>query len=446
MTEFKIMSISEQLIHQVEVPNRPQPIFLGKEQIEEARRVFLDHGMPTVKDEEWKFTSLSGVLIDDMQLDFSEADGYVDPLSTHDLIQSHLKEIQSPMKGDEKGAYRLVLNRGQIAHDLCYLPDQNQCSISYLSESEIAKKLVGTVASTTEQPMTALNTATIADGIMIHIAQGAQLDMPLHIIHLEAAQQATFAQRRMLVYLEKDAEAELIETYVTNADNPVHQTINAVYEIILEERARCTHYDIQKTGTKFHQIKRTVAQQALHSRYNNYCFNLPGGKFFRNNLAIHIEAKDTECDLFGLYLTAGKQLVDHHTEVHHKLPNCLSNQHYKGVLLDESKAVFNGKIFVYEDAQKTNAFQKSANLLLSNKASVNAKPQLEIFADDVKCSHGSTIGQLDEQALFYLRSRGISESNARKMLVNAFAYDVAANVVNDALRHYLEQEISLAID
>lgn len=439
------MSISEQLNHHVEEPQHLQPNFLSREQIEEARAEFLHKGMPTVKDEEWKFTPLSGVLTDEMQLDFSQIEEYVDPLHTHDLIQAHLKEIQSPMKGDEKGAYRLVLNRGQIAKDLCYLPDEKSCRISYLSESEIAQGLVGSLAQTKLQPMTALNTATVADGIVIQVSKGTQLDMPLHIIHVEAATHPTFAQRRMMVYLEKDSKVDLIETYVTNATTPVHQTVNVVYEIFLEERARCNHYDIQKTGEKFHQIKRTVAKQGLHSRYSNYCFNLPGGKFFRNNLAINIEAKDTECDLFGLYLTADNQLVDHHTEVHHKLPNCQSNQHYKGVLLDNSKAVFNGKIFVYEDAQKTNAFQKSANLLLSDKASVNAKPQLEIFADDVKCSHGSTIGQLDEQALFYLRSRGISKSSARQMLVNAFAYDVAANVENDALRHYLEQEITLAI-
>jgi Fe-S cluster assembly protein SufD len=149
-----------------------------------------------------------------------------------------------------------------------------------------------------------------------------------------------------------------------------------------------------------------------------------------------------ECHLYGLYLASGQQLVDNHTEVHHKYPNGESNQLYKGVLLDKAKAVFNGKIYVYPDAQKTNAFQQSNNILFSDKATVNAKPQLEIFADDVKCSHGTTVGQLNKEALFYLRSRGISEESAKNLLVNAFAFDVTQKVQNASLRTFLERLIA----
>lgn len=437
------MGISERLKQMVE--NKNQSTIFNQPMLEKAKKDFFELGMPTVKHEEWRFTPLSGVLIDDMHIDGGVKASYVDPLHTHDLIDGHLKEILDGLKGDPKGAYRLVIRSGNIAQDLCYLPNKDVCEVSYISEDNNSLAWVGSIAQSDKHFFTALNTALAEDGISIRIKAGKQLEMPLHIIHVEAAHQPTFAQRRIFIHLEKNASAEIIETYVTDRAKATHQTINAVYEILLDENAHCHHHDIQKSGDGFHLIQRTVVKQALHSTYNNYVFNLPGGKFFRNNLEVHIDAVDTSCHLYGLYLTANNQLVDHHTEVHHKYPNCESNQLYKGVLLDESKAVFNGKIFVYKNAQKTNAFQKSANLLLSQKALVNAKPQLEIFADDVKCSHGSTVGQLDEQSLFYLRSRGIGEATARQMLVNAFAFDVSQQVNNLALRHYLENEIVAAI-
>jgi len=207
----------------------------------------------------------------------------------------------------------------------------------------------------------------------------------------------------------------------------------------VEQQAYLHHYDLQtgRAGMRF--VQRTEAAQLKHSNYSNYTFTLPGADFVRNNLVLHLDAPDLESHLYGLYLAAGSQLVDNHTEVHHKHPNGESNQLYKGVLLDKAKAVFNGKIYVYPDAQKTNAFQQSNNILFSDKATVNAKPQLEIFADDVKCSHGTTVGQLSGDALFYLRSRGISEDSAKNMMVNAFAFDVTQKIKNEALRVYLER-------
>src|SRR5690606_1753111 len=180
--------------------------------------------------------------------------------------------------------------------------------------------------------------------------------------------------------------------------------VNGVTEIVAAENSRLDHYDLQtgRPGMRF--VQRIESKQAKDSNYSNYTFTLPGSDFVRNNLSFHLDDPGLECHLYGLYLTAGNQLVDNHTEVHHKMPHGESNQLYKGVLLDKSKAVFNGKIYVYEDAQKTNAFQQSNNILFSDKATVNAKPQLEIFADDVKCSHGTTVGQINKEAFFYLQS------------------------------------------
>ena len=213
----------------------------------------------------------------------------------------------------------------------------------------------------------------------------------------------------------------------------------------MAKNAHCHHYDIQTGQNGLRIIQRTEATQQTNSTYNNYTFTFPGTDIVRNNLTIHLNEANLESHLYGLYLTAGTQLVDNHTEVHHKFPNGESNQLYKGVLLDKSRGVFNGKIKVYQDAQKTNAFQQSNNMLYSNDATVNAKPQLEIYADDVKCSHGTTIGQLSEEAMFYLRSRGLGMASAKKLMVNAFAFDVTQKVKLDKLRSFLEQKIQQTI-
>jgi Fe-S cluster assembly protein SufD len=234
---------------------------------------------------------------------------------------------------------------------------------------------------------------------------------------------------------------DLIETNL--ADNQTHHVfVNGVTEIALATQAQFNHYDIQTGRENMRFVQRTEATQQKHSNYSNYTFTLPGSDVVRNTLNLHLDQAETESHLYGLYFAGGKQLVDNHTEVHHKFPNCESNQLYKGVLAGNSKAVFNGKIYVYEDAQKTNAFQQSNNILLSDKATVDAKPQLEIFADDVKASHGTTVGQLDKEALFYLKSRGIGEQSAKNMMINAFAFDVTQKVKHEALRKYLEKLIA----
>ncbi|HEX4373064.1 MAG TPA: Fe-S cluster assembly protein SufD, partial [Puia sp.] len=184
------------------------------------------------------------------------------------------------------------------------------------------------------------------------------------------------------------------------------------------------HYYIQSGNESTRYVHHTEVNQSQKSVYNNYKASFPGIAFLRNNLNIALDGENIESHLYGLYLAGGRQVVDNHTIVDHIKPNCQSNELYKGVMKDESTGIFNGKIFVRKDAQKTNAFQKNNNLMLSNKAIVDSKPQLEIFADDVKCSHGSTVGQFNEEALFYLKSRGIGDERAKALLIHAFAYDI----------------------
>ena len=201
-----------------------------------------------------------------------------------------------------------------------------------------------------------------------------------------------------------------------------------------------------ESGTRL--VTATEVNQARHSVYSNYTFSLPSADIIRNNLHMSLNDKETETHLFGLYLGRGKQLIDNHSLVNHKMPHCNSNEIYKGVLTENSVGVFNGKIYVQPYAQKTNAFQKNNNLLLSDTASINSKPQLEIFADDVKCSHGSTVGQLSNEAMFYLQSRGIGEQKARALLVNAFLFDVTEKIkipeLEEFVNHLVTYHIPLA--
>jgi Fe-S cluster assembly protein SufD len=189
-------------------------------------------------------------------------------------------------------------------------------------------------------------------------------------------------------------------------------------------------------------VNTTTVRQKKQSLYNNYTFTLPGADLVRNDLQARLEEDHTETHLYGLYLAAGMQLVDNHTLVDHQKPFCWSNELYKGVLLEQATGVFNGKVFVHQDAQKTNAFQQNNNLVIGKKAAIDSKPELEIFADDVKCSHGSTVGQFSEEALFYLRSRGISEAAARALLINAFAFDVTEKIKWPAVEAHINGLIS----
>ena len=212
--------------------------------------------------------------------------------------------------------------------------------------------------------------------------------------------------------------------------------------MFIEENANCDHYVLQTAQSGTRLVTATEVSQLRHSVYSNYTFSLPGAEIIRNNLHLSLNDKETETHLYGLYLGAGSQLIDNHSLVNHKMPHCNSNEIYKGVLTENSTGVFNGKIYVQPDAQKTNAFQQNNNLLLSDKASVNSKPQLEIFADDVKCSHGSTVGQLSKEAMFYLQSRGIGEQKARALLVKAFLFDVTEKIKIPEVEEFVNQLIT----
>lgn len=392
-------------------------------------------GFPSVKNEEWRFTNILPLVKTEYVLDEMAAISEADMARVQSLVQEHCAGIYSAEE-----VYRLVLVNGAIVPSLSVLPAQEGVSIQSLraaQEHPQCQAHFGTVLQIKDNAFAALNSAMFEDGLFVHIADRVALEKPLHVVKVLLGTEATMHHSRDLFVLGKHAELKVIETYITDIAAPV--LVNAAAEVVLAENAMFDHYDVQKADNNLRIIQRTEATQNKHSNYSNYIFTFPGAAFVRNNLALHLNEADLESHLYGLYVSAATQLVDNHTEVHHKMPRGESNQLYKGIVMDNSRAVFNGKIFVYQDAQKTNAFQQSNNILFSDNATVHAKPQLEIFADDVKCSHGSTIGQLNKDAMFYLRSRGIGEQQAKQLMVEAFAYDVVEKVKLPFLKEYLSQ-------
>ncbi len=284
-----------------------------------------------------------------------------------------------------------------------------------------------------------LNHAAVQNVLSIDIPAGANLEAPFVVLYVNDASQPASTHTRLHVTLGEGSSASIIQRTLNVGTDVVFHTV--AEEIKVHSKAHLDYYKIQDDPGKIIQVNNTVIRQSEESQVNTFTLTLDG-LAIRNNLTIAIDGERCESHFHGLYLLRGETLADNHTVVDHIQPNSFSNEMYKGVMDDQSKAVFNGKIFVRPHAQKTNAFQSNRNILLSDKATINTKPQLEIWADDVKCSHGCTTGQLDEEALFYLRARGIHEDTARAMLLNAFASEVIQHVPNEALRKYMDELVS----
>jgi Fe-S cluster assembly protein SufD len=286
----------------------------------------------------------------------------------------------------------------------------------------------------------ALNTAFLQGGVFIHAKRGHMVEHPIYIYNVvDGRSENILAQPRSLVYLSEHAQVQLVETYATIGAG--ESFTNQVMEIVVEKGAKMEYYKIQNDKDHTNQVSTTHIRQIGTSYIHTVTISLNGG-IVRNNLNVILEADHCEAHLYGLYFHQGQSHIDNHTVVDNVNPNCLSNELYKGILNDNATGVFNGKILVRQQAQKTNAYQSNRNVLLSDNSSVNSKPQLEIFADDVKCSHGCTVGKLNEDGLFYLRSRGISEKIARSLLLQAFAIDILEQIKPEPIRKHIENLIA----
>lgn len=390
----------------------------------EAFEAFSGKGFPTTKLEDWRFTNVSPYLKEDFRLQPGAA-------SLHGLPNAaHIPLLD---------AYEVVLKNGMLNEDV-KIPGVKISPLRTALKNKSFQSYFGKYIDTGRYPFAALNTALFENGIVIEADKNIICDKPLHITHVYNAEEAVFIQPRILIIAHRSSRIQIVESLVVIGDKPLF--INNVTECYVAENAQVDQYNLQIAPSNTHLVNFNQVVQQSNSLFNNYTYSLPDAAFVRNNLHLDLNGTNTESHLYGLYLAGNDQLTDNHTVVNHLFPNCFSNELYKGVLLDKARGVFSGRIFVHQDAQKTNAFQQNNNILLSNKAVVDSKPQLEIFADDVKCSHGSTMGSLNKEALFYLQSRGIGETAARNLLVRAFAFDVTNKIQIPAVREYVEKLIT----
>jgi len=390
---------------------------------------FEKEGFPTVKHEDWKYANIHS-LVNKSYLLNEDVD-----VANIDLSRADIPNLD---------AHRIVIVNGQYVLAFEGLQEEIGLTVKPIEEAwqeANFEKHFAQHADKTDNVMVALNTALYTSGIYLSVGKNKVISKPIQLVHVATGKQDFFAQTRNLFVVEANAEVELIESFIT-LDNAAKNLHNKVTEIVLGENAKMQHYYLQLGALQSNYINHTEVYQNKHSLYNNYNCTFPGSSFVRNNINVRLDAEQVESHLYGINLTTDNQLVDNHTIVDHMKPHCESYEWYKNIPQDHSTAVFNGKIFVREDAQKTNAFQQNNNMLIGDKATVYTKPQLEIFADDVKCSHGCTMGQFDDEALFYLRARGIGEESARILLVHAFAFDVTSRFSNEVVRSYVEDLVA----
>ena len=400
----------------------------------EAWGRFQQWGLPPVKHEEWRYTRISGLFRDDLTYPLSGTSVQLSDLGPY-LLPDHAEATSLVFVN---GVFSPDLSVVNHAPGLLFVLPLKDAAV-HPDHADQVKASLGQSASYHPDGIQALNSAFADHGLFMHVRPQQDLDRPIYIYHISDARASfTLSQPRTLVHVGKGASVHIATTYVTLG----HESLtNEVIEIAAEEGSIVNYYKIQDEGPKANHVGTTSIRQLGKCLTNAVTISLSGG-LVRNNLDMIMGADHGESHMYGLSLLEGHTHVDNHTIVDNVMPNCLSNELYKGIFDGHSSGVFNGKIFVRQDAQKTNAYQSNKNMLLGEHASVNAKPQLEILADDVKCSHGCTVGRPDDEALFYLRSRGISEKSARSLLLHAYAVDILDNIKPAALRAHVDALIS----
>lgn len=389
-------------------------------------------GLPGNKHEEYRFTPI----VKNLEKNFNW--NKLSTLSTISSADQYLiKGLDANIVVLVNGIYSKLLSK--------IISLESQISVSSLKEAfvskrEIVERYFNKISSSESDAFAALNTALWQDGVFIHVPENTNVEKPVFILHLnDTNSEQVISHTRILGVLEQGSQVSVVEKSDSMGNGAVFHNFSE--EWIIKENSHLEYCKIQNDGGNNYQVTNTVIHQLDKSLLNTFTLTLDG-KLIRNNLNIIIDGEHCESHFYGLYLLTGNTLADNHTVVDHKKPNSFSNELYKGIMDENAKGVFNGKIFVRPHAQKTNAFQSNRNILVSDSATVNTKPQLEIWADDVKCSHGCTSGQLDEEAMFYLRSRGISEPVAKAMLLYAFASEVLEPIQNETLKSYLDQLIA----
>ena len=383
-----------------------------------ALKNFENKGFPTKKEEAWKYTSLNAIL----KNDFSVFPKQENAIEFKEVKKYFLHEIDTYKVVFIDGVFSSFLS--STTHDgidVCLMSS----ALNKPKYKMVIDNYFNQIASKDES-LTSLNTAFANEGAYINIPKSKVADKPIEIMYFSTGKEAALlVQPRNLIIVGENSHVQIIERHQSLNENAV--LTNSVTEIFAQKRAIVDYYKIQNDNLEANLIDNTYVSQKVESTVSVNTFSF-GGNLTRNNLNFYHYGERIVSHLNGITIIGDSQHVDHYTLVRHEQPNCESHQDYKGIFTDRSTGVFNGKIFVEKEAQKTNAFQKSNNILLSDKATINAKPQLEIFADDVKCSHGCTIGQLDESAMFYMQQRGIPKKEAKALLMYAFSNDVIESI------------------
>lgn len=396
-------------------------------------------GFPTTKNEDWKYTNLAAILKNDFSqiiLNTEEQDLNLD------LSEYWIQNLEVNL---------LVFVNGKFVEKRSVIKDKGNGLVlgSLESAIKLAPQLISQhfaqYANSEEESFVNLNTAFAQDGAFIHVPDNKVLDHPVIILHITDGKTGTvFSQPRHLVIAGSSSKVKVVEIYQSQNRKGV-SLCNSVTEISAADNAIVEHYKLQEEGTEATNISEVQVYQQRDSRVYCHSYALDGD-LMRNKTNMVLDDENCEGHLYGLYVLEGQQHVDNRSLVDHAKPHCFSNELYKGVIGGQAKGVFNGRIMVREDAQKTNAFQSNKNILMSDDAHIFTKPQLEIFADDVKCTHGATTGQLDDDAIFYLRSRGLTKDQARVYLLHAFTDEVLEHCTIEPLKEHVRKKVNDRLD
>lgn len=396
--------------------------FINDSALSNALLYLENKGIPTNKHEDYKYCNVDAVF----KKEFKQ-------------LAQKFNEVSSVNEFKLEDAVTLVVVNGNYSESLSdkiILKGLHVNAFSNLDEA--GKKLIASQADVEKDAFIALNTAFSGAGFHLNIEKNTQLQIPVHIIYISSSEGESLVNPRNLIELGENSEATIIEHQVNSLSGKVFT--NFLSEKLVKQNAKLTCYTLQDEGENGFSVNTNQVKMEKNSVYTNTTVII-SGQLTRNNHNVVIAGENAEAHLNGLFVIGNTQLVDNHTLMDHQVPNCRSNELYKGIINEKSTGVFNGKIYVRKDAQKTNAYQSSKNILLSDEGTINTKPELEIYADDVKCSHGTSTGKIDESAMFYLNARGISKDSAKIMLLNAFAEEVIDKIEHEGLKELVQTKL-----
>ena len=386
-----------------------------------ARKRFADLGFPTTRDEDWRFTNVSPL----KELEFSAAE--TDPSA----------QLEGCLFGSLEGP-RLVFVNGFYSAELSHvgeLPNGVQVSSVAKALAQYESVFKNHFTHRDTDAFAALNTACFTDGAFVRVPDGVAMETPIRIYYLNTGGDGATANIRSLIVVGENSQATVVESW-SGRDTAYFN--NAITELIVGDNAQVEHVKFQDESTSAFHVAGLHVRMGRDSRASHHSIAL-GGRIARNNIRAHLDGQGLEAVLNGLYLPCGEQLIDHHMVVEHAQPHCVSHEYFNGILDDHARGVFHGRIHVHKGADQTDAKQTNKNLLLSDHAMVDTKPQLEIYADDVKCTHGATVGQMNPEHIFYMRARGLTEENARHMLMHAFAGEIIERIACEPVREELDR-------